>query len=158
MIIGLTGKNGSGKGEVAKYLQERGFHYYSLSDVLREEAQKQGKPVTRDVLVELGNTLRNYHGPAVLAEKVFARLDPEKNYVIDSVRHPREIQVFRRRRDFILATVRAPEKLRFERLKQRGRESDPKSFEDFQLLENREAKSATESDQQLDQAISLADV
>ena len=158
MIIGLTGKNGSGKGEVAKYLQERGFHYYSLSDVLREEAQKQGKPVTRDVLVELGNTLRNYHGPAVLAEKVFARLDPEKNYVIDSVRHPREIQVFRRRRDFILATVRAPEKLRFERLKQRGRESDPRTFEDFHVLEEREAKSTVESDQQLDQAIAMADV
>ncbi|MBI3307730.1 MAG: dephospho-CoA kinase [Candidatus Omnitrophica bacterium] len=158
MIIGLTGKNGSGKGEVAKYLQERGFHYYSLSDVLREEAQKENKPVTRDILVELGNQLRGAHGPAVLAEKIFARLDPEKNYVIDSLRHPSEIQVFRRRRDFILTTVRAPEKLRFERLRQRGRESDPKDFEQFQNLEGREAKSVTNSDQQLDQAISMADV
>ncbi|MBI3313764.1 MAG: dephospho-CoA kinase [Candidatus Omnitrophica bacterium] len=158
MIIGLTGKNGSGKGEVAKYLQERGFHYYSLSDVLREEAQRENKSVTRDVLVDLGNKLRQEHGPSVLAEKIFARLDPEKNYVIDSLRHPSEIQVFRRRRDFILTTVRAPERLRFERLRQRGRENDPRTFEDFQGLESREAKSATESDQQLDQAISMADV
>ncbi len=108
MIIGLTGKNGSGKGEVARYLQERGFQYYSLSDVLREEAGKEGKPITRDVLVDLGNRLRSQHGPSVLAEKIFSRLDPEKHYVIDSVRHPSEVGVFRRRADFMLALVKAP--------------------------------------------------
>jgi dCMP deaminase len=157
VIIGLTGKNGSGKGEVAKYLQERGFVYYSLSDVLREEVTKEGKPVTRDNLVAQGNKLRNEHGPSVLAEKIFCRLDPEKHYVIDSIRHPSEVQVFRRRNDFLLAAVRAPERLRFERLKQRGRESDPKTFEDFQALEAREAKSANTADQQLDQVIALND-
>ncbi|MBN1688739.1 MAG: dephospho-CoA kinase [Candidatus Omnitrophica bacterium] len=158
MIVGLTGKNGSGKGEVVKYLEERGFGVYSLSDVLREEAQKNKKPVTRDVLVELGNRLRAEHGPSFLAEKIFERLDPEKNYVVDSIRHPLEVKVFRRRSDFILACVRAPEKLRFERLRQRGRENDPKAFEDFQKLESKEAESRTESDQQLDAAIRSADI
>lgn len=158
MIIGLTGKNGAGKGEVAKYLQERGFHYYSLSDVLREEAVKSGQPVSRDLLVALGNQLRNQGGAGVLAEKVFSKLDPEKNYIIDSIRHPTEVNVFRRRRDFLLACVRAPERLRFERLRQRGRENDPKTFEDFKALESREASSQNEKDQQLDGAISLADV
>jgi dCMP deaminase len=157
VIIGLTGKNGSGKGEVVKYLQERGFVFYSLSDVLREEAAREGKPVTRDNLVELGNRLRNQGGPGVLAEKIFSRLDPEKHYVIDSIRHPSEVQVFRRRTDFILAAVRAPERLRFERLKQRGRENDPKTFEDFLALEAKEAKSPNSTDQQLDQAISMHD-
>lgn len=158
MIIGLTGKNGAGKGEVAKYLQERGFQYYSLSDVLREEAAKEGKEISRDILVELGNRLRGEFGPGVLAEKIFPRLDPEKHYVIDSVRHPSEVQVLRRRSDFILAAVRAPERLRFERLKQRARERDPKTFEEFLALETKEASSATAADQQLDGAIALADV
>ncbi len=157
MIIGLTGKNGAGKGEVARYLQERGFQYYSLSDVLREEATKSGGEVTRDVLVDLGNKLRNQQGPGVLAEKIFPRLDPEKHYVIDSVRHPSEVQVLRRRADFILASVRAPERLRFERLKLRARERDPKTFEEFQELEAREASSENSSNQQLDKAISMAD-
>lgn len=158
MIIGLTGKNGAGKGEVAKYLQERGFSYFSLSDVLREEAGKSGQPVTRDVLVELGNKLRQEMGPGALAEKVFTRLDPEKHYVVDSVRHPCEVQVLKRRKDFILANVYAPEKLRFERLKQRRRENDPMTYEDFLKLEQREAGSKNESDQQLDKAIQMADV
>ncbi|MBI4115086.1 MAG: AAA family ATPase [Candidatus Omnitrophica bacterium] len=158
MIIGLTGKNGGGKGEVAKFLTERGFQALSLSDVLREEAQKAAKPVTRDVLVELGNRLRNEFGSGVLAEKIYARLDPEKNYIIDSIRHPSEVQVFKRRRDFYLVHVQAPQKLRFERLRQRGRENDPRTFEEFLALEAKEAASAKSDDQQLDQAISLADV
>lgn len=158
MIIGLTGKNGAGKGEVAKYLQNRGFHYYSLSDVLREEAARHGGAISREVLVELGNRLRSEHGPGILAEKVFARLDPEKHYVIDSLRHPSEVQVLKRRADFILATVRAPEQLRFQRLKQRGRERDPKTLEDFKELEAREAQSDTASDQQLDRTIAMADI
>ncbi len=157
MIIGLTGKNGSGKGEVARYLQDRGFIYYSLSDVLREEAAKEGKAVTRDVLVELGNRLRGQIGPSALAEKIFPRLDPEKHYVIDSIRHPSEVQVFRRRADFMLAAVKAPERLRFERLKLRARESDPITFEDFVALEQKEAQSPNSNDQQLDKAIALHD-
>lgn len=157
MIIGLTGKNGAGKGEVVKFLRERGFHALSLSDVLREEAQRLGQTVERAVLVELGNRLRKEFGAGVLAEQIFARLDPEKNYVIDSIRHPAECQVFRRRRDFALVNVQAPQKLRFERLRQRGRENDPKTFNEFLALEAKEAVSGESSAQQLDQAISLAE-
>lgn len=157
MIIGLTGKNGAGKGEIAKYLQERGFHYYSLSDVLRETAQKEGLEVTRDTLVALGNRLRGERGAGALAEAIFSRLDPEKNYIVDSVRHPSEVAVLRRRKDFCLVQIKAPQRLRFERLKLRAREKDPRTFEEFVALEEKEAASSESSDQQLDKAIALAD-
>ena len=42
MIIALTGKNASGKGETATYLKSKGFSYYSLSDELREELKEKG--------------------------------------------------------------------------------------------------------------------
>ena len=158
MIIGLTGKNGSGKGEVANFLKERGFHYFSLSDALRDEAKKRGHEITRDVLVGLGNELREKEGPGCLAERIFAKLDPEKHYAIDSIRHPSEVQVFRRRNDFTLLRIHAPDRLRFERLRQRNRENDPKTYEEFLALENKEAKSKVKTDQQLDQAIASADI
>lgn len=158
MIIGLTGKNGGGKGEVAKFLVERGFHALSLSDVIREEAGRLGKPVTRETLVELGNELRKAGGAGVLAERIFARLDPEKNYVIDSIRNPAEVQVFRRRRDFCLIHVPAPQRLRFERLRLRARENDPRTFEEFLALEAKEASSPDSSSQQLDSTVSLANI
>ncbi len=158
MIIGLTGKNGGGKGEVVKFLQERGFQALSLSDVIREEATRAGKPVTRETLVELGNRLRKEGGAGVLAERIFSRLDPEKNYVIDSIRNPAEVLVLRRRRDFCLIHIQAPQRLRFERLNQRARENDPRTFEAFLALEAKEAASADSNNQQLNQTISLANL
>ncbi|MBI2107815.1 AAA family ATPase [Candidatus Woesearchaeota archaeon] len=69
MIIGLTGKNASGKGEAAAYLKKKGFEYHSLSDILREEATKRGIEHARENLINLGNELRSQFGPNYLAKK-----------------------------------------------------------------------------------------
>ncbi len=156
MIIGLTGKNGSGKGEVAKFLVDSGFIYHSLSDVLREELKKKGKAITRERLIELGTQLRQEGGPSVLADKILQKLDPEKNYVIDSIRNPAEVQALRKRDDFTLINVSAPQKIRFERTRARGRENDPVTFDEFVRLEKREAESPDPNSQQLNETIKLA--
>ena len=52
MIIGITGTNAAGKGEASKYLVSKGFQYFSLSDVLREELAVAGKEATREHLIE----------------------------------------------------------------------------------------------------------
>ncbi|MBI1978288.1 MAG: AAA family ATPase [Candidatus Omnitrophica bacterium] len=157
MIIGLTGKNGSGKGEVARFLKERGFEYHSLSDVVREELKKCKKPITRDHLIARGNELRKKFGSGVLAKRILDELEVDKHYVIDSIRHPEEAKTFKGKNGFVLLNVTAPEKVRFKRLKRRGRENDPKTFTEFKKLELREGKSAVGSDQQLNRTIQLAD-
>lgn len=157
MIIGLTGKNGSGKGEIVNILRSLNFHFHSLSDVLREELKAQGKEVTREALISLGNELRKSHGPSILAERVLGRLEADKNYVIDSIRNPHEAQAFKKRKGFTLLNVTALPKVRFERLTQRGRESDPQSFDEFLRLEEREAVGDSHA-QNLDSTIHLADV
>ena len=91
MIIGLTGKNGSGKTAVSEYLKSRGFEYYSLSDEIREEMRSRGLEITRDVLIEIGNELRRQFGPGVLAERILSKLGNERNYVVDSIRNPQEV-------------------------------------------------------------------
>jgi dephospho-CoA kinase len=42
MVVGLTGANAAGKGEVALHLCDRGFRVHSLSDIVREEAERRG--------------------------------------------------------------------------------------------------------------------
>ena len=74
MIIGLTGKNGSGKTEVSEYLKSRGFEYHSLSDEIRDEIRRRGLEITREVLIEVGNDLREKFGPGVLAERILSNL------------------------------------------------------------------------------------
>src|SRR3989338_5243598 len=124
MILGLTGRNGSGKGEVASFLQQCGFEYHSLSDIIRESIRKKGKKITRDLLIKEGTRLREQGGPGILAEKTLPKLSKEKSYVIDSIRNPEEVRVLKRRDDFLLLNIQAPQKIRFLRVKKRGREND----------------------------------
>ena len=86
MIIGLVGRNAAGKGTVANYLKEKGFYYFSLSDVLRQEAEKRGLEENRENLIAIGNELREKFGAQVLAEKAVEILEKDRNYVIDSIR------------------------------------------------------------------------
>ena len=157
MIIGLTGKNGSGKGEVARFLRERGFEYLSLSDVIRRELVKRKKRLTRENLVAQGNELRKKFGPDVLAKRTVEQMEMEKNYVVDSIRHPAEAKALKAHNGFALLNVTAPPKVRFERLRARGRENDPRTFGEFKKLERTEGGSSVRSDQQLDRTIGLAD-
>jgi len=157
MIIGLTGKNASGKGEVAKFLQDRGFIFLSLSDVLRAELKTRHLPVTRDHLTEVGNELRQKHGPGVLAQRILDTLGDTAHYVIDSFRNPAEVEVFRHRPDYLLWSIEASPRTRFERIKSRARENDPMTFAGFDRVEKREAKNHDRNKQNLDDCAGLAD-
>ena len=157
MILGLTGKIGAGKGEVARFLQEAGFQYHSLSDILREEIRKQGYEVTRGRLIEMGTRLRRENGLGALAELALKKLASDQNYVVDSIRNPEEVKVLRRRSDFRLIDVTAPRKMRFLRVKARWRENDPTTFKDFVETEEREFKSKDPAAQQLLVTAKMAD-
>ncbi|MBA7592865.1 hypothetical protein ES708_35062 [subsurface metagenome] len=70
IVVGLTGQFGAGCTDVvAAYLKEVGFHYYSLSDVVKDSAQKRlggfgyqelskNKKELRRILQDEGNKLR----------------------------------------------------------------------------------------------------
>jgi dephospho-CoA kinase len=157
MLIGLTGENCSGKGTTAEYLMKKGFHYLSLSDVIREELKAQGKEPTRDVMIEHGNELRKKFGPGVLALKTIENLDGDKNYIIDSIRLPAEVKEMKKQHGFYLIYVTAPQEIRFERMSCRGRVGDPKTFEEFMKLEKIEEENADKSKQNLKETSKLAD-
>src|SRR5256886_13809299 len=140
MLIGLTGRNAAGKGEVGRYLQKKSFYYYSLSDAIREEIRNRGEEPTRDRLIVVGNELRQRYGSNILAERILAKIEDDKHYIIDSIRNPAEVDAFRAAKHFKLIKVEAPAEVRFQRILSRQRESDPRTLEDFVALENREAE------------------
>ncbi len=158
MIIGLTGKNGSGKTAVAEYLQSRGFEYHSLSDEIRKEIGRRGQEITREVLIEVGNELREKLGPGILAERILRHLERDRNYVIDSIRNPHEVEVLRSRNDFTLLALEADETIRFERSRKRGRESAAQTMQQFLEEEARELDSSNPANQQLHATRQRADL
>jgi dephospho-CoA kinase len=154
LVIGLTGPNAAGKGEVARYLAKLGFEVHSLSDVVREEAARQGFPPEREHLIRIGNELRRGGGSGVLAERIRARLGAKA--VVDSIRNPAEVTVLRGVAGFVLVGVTAPATLRFERSVARARAGDPKTLAEFEERERQENTAAPEA-QQLDATFRLAD-
>jgi len=157
IVIGLTGENCAGKGTVAEYLKKKGFYYLSLSDVIREELTAEGKEITRTNLIHKGNALREEFGPAILATKTSAKIEKDKNYVVDSIRNPAEVKELKKLHGFTLFHVTAPAEMRFERMKARAREEDPKTLEAFLKIEKLEAKNAEKTKQNLNETVKLAD-
>jgi dCMP deaminase len=157
MIIGLTGENCAGKGVAAEYLMKKSFYYYSLSDVIREQLKEQGIPITRENMIKKGNQLRESLGPGALGKMVAQKLEEDKNYVIDSIRNPAEVEELKKLGRFFLFYITAPPKARFERIKARKREEDPKSYDAFRRLEKLEAENEDKTKQNLKGTARLAD-
>ncbi len=154
-LIGLTGPNGSGKGEAAAWLRARGYAYLSLSDILREELRRDGTPESRDSLIAKGNALRRAFGPDVLARRTLARV--EGPAVIDSIRNPAEVAVLRREPGFILLAFDAPAAVRFERARLRGRDESAADLDAF-IRKEAEERGSDPAAQQLDACLVLADI
>ena len=158
MILGVSGFNGAGKGEIVRFLEARSFYPLSLSDVIRDELRAKGLEETRERMIETGRALRAAHGPGGLAERLASRLLPDRNYVIDSVRHPAEVEVLRARTGrFRLLWVDADESVRLARIRARGRHGDPKTLEELRAFEARELANEDPAGQQLLAVQRLAD-
>jgi len=157
MIIGLTGKNGAGKGSVAQLLGQMGFVVFSLSDVLRDELRERGVPITRESLIRIGQELRIQYGPAVLADRLIDRLDHAADYCVDSFRHPQEVAAFRAIPGFQLWKVEADPLIRFQRCAKRAREGESVVLHDFLATEQQEFNSGDLTKQDVLQTLEQAD-
>lgn len=153
-LIGLTGTNGSGKGEAAAFFQKRGYSSLSLSDVIRDELEKEGVPITRDNLIRKGNEMRETQGADVLARLVMKKIKGKT--VVDSIRNPQEVEYLRRVDNFILLAIDAPVEMRFERAKKRGREESASTLQEF-IAKEAEEMTDRQTGQQLSNCLQLAD-
>ena len=159
-IIGLTGRNAAGKGTIADLLVKHDFRYHSLSDTLREELNQQKMDESRDNLILIGNQLRSQGGPGVLADLMIKNLATSENHIVDSIRNPYEVKSLRRdypKHKFILISIDAKPKIRFERLLNRGRKGDSNTWEQFIEQEMLEETSDDPNKQQLFNTIKEAD-
>jgi dephospho-CoA kinase len=154
LVLGVTGPNAAGKGEVSDYLRTLGFVVHSLSDIVREESAARGLPPEREHLIRIGTLLREQQGPGVLAERLIPRLGAKD--VVDSIRNPAEVERLRKVPGFVLIGVDAPAELRFARSRLRARPGDPQSLAEFTQRERQE-NSANPAGQQLRATFELAD-
>ena len=162
MIIGITGWMAAGKDTVADYLiEKRGFLYISLSDIIREALRAEGREVSRDNLREKGNELRDQYGPDYLAQQALKIVvaNPEKDYVIPSIRQSAEVRVLRDNPAFKLWAVVGPIEERFARMQVRKR-GDDQLITSIEVLKEKEdaENGGTANCQEVGVTVSMADV
>lgn len=157
MLVGLTGRNASGKTTVVNWFSSKGIRTTSCSDSIRNWLSEQGIPESRDSLIEGGRELRRRGGAGVLAEMLLTDLDGE-DAVIDSIRTPGEVEALRQRSDFILIEIRAGVDSRWSRSQSRGRTGDPKKKETFLAQEKSEEVAKDDAGQALNATAEMADM
>lgn len=144
IILGVVGQIASGKGAVSEYLHTKyNANVYGFSKPLRDVLQRLYLPIVRENMANLSTILRQIFGnnlmSRVLAEDI--KQDTNKLIVVEGVRRPEDLEQIKLLPNFKLIRVIADERLRYERLIQRGQNKDDqtKTFAEFQEDEKAEA-------------------
>ncbi len=143
MIIGVTGTNGAGKGEVVRYLvEEKNFTHFSVRDEITAEIVKRGLPVNRPNMNEIGTNLRETHGADYFIRLFVERAKEEgiENIAIESIRSPFEANTLHALGGKLIV-VDADLETRYDRVVTRGAATDKVSFEEFCAQQEREMTS-----------------
>lgn len=125
---------GSGKGIIALAARKLGLPVISMGDIVREEALRRGLPLNRRSLSSLAAEIRACEGPEAIARRCFSKINSELSttILIDGLRSPFEYWAFRERyQEMILIFVFASPGVRYARLRLRGREDDPQTWDEF---------------------------
>src|SRR5690348_3545010 len=119
IVIGLTGRMGSGKTAIADILKnDFGFCYIRYSFVLAEWFKTD--PDAKADLQRLGWNVMSGHSQVELNRRLLAKID-RRDWVVDGLRHPIDYESLRNkfRAEFSLIFVQTSSNTRFSRLQNR---------------------------------------
>ena len=144
MIIAAVGKNASGKDYFLEYIaREFGIPMLSVGDIVRELADIEGVPKTRESLHAVSQKYMGKYGqdffPRRLIEKI--KENGYKDVLISGFRPPSDVECFKEAfgEDFYLvAIVVESDKKRWERTVARGSARDNITYEQFLAFDQRE--------------------
>ena len=144
IILGFVGDLASGKGTLAKYLQEK-YHCntYRFSTMLRDILNRIYVENSRENLQLISKILRENFGQDVMSNVIAKDVERDENdlVIVDGIRRPTDITYLQNLEGFHLIYITAESKTRWERMVKRQENPDEKdkTFEQFLLDEQAEA-------------------
>ncbi|HEY9245290.1 MAG TPA: AAA family ATPase [Candidatus Methanoperedens sp.] len=156
LIIGAIGPIGSGKDTVLQIIFENfDFEIISIGDLVRDLTRERGLGCTRENLQQTSLMYFSKYGRDFFPKKVIEIIEKNgyENVCISGIRTCTDVEVLKNHYDnkFFLIYVRADKNIRFNRLKNRNEERDPKNFNEFLIQDLNEEKF------QFSEAIQLSD-
>jgi|SRR5947209_3882546 len=129
LIVGITGRIGSGKTTVARYLESRyEFQYLRYSAVLEEWRAKD--PESKTHLQKVGWEVMAGGMQAELNRRLIAQIVPNADVAVDGLRHPLDYETLSNSfsLSFHLLYIDSTPHVRFERLNKKSKYEDFASF------------------------------
>jgi dephospho-CoA kinase len=143
-IVGVVGNIGSGKDEVLKYLKARySVPYLSTGDLVRQRAEKEGVPPTRENLETISEQCFMELGKGCFVKMVAEEIKKRGWSMagISGIRAPADVKALKDifGHDFVLLRVEVEDpELRFQRVLHRHEGRDPEKYADFQVQDRSE--------------------
>ena len=140
--LGLMGKMGSGKGFAARYLAKKyNYKVITMGNFVRTLARKEKIKPTRENLEKLQKKYSKIYRHDYVIEKVIEKAKTMRGpLLLDGIRKPLQAKLAKKNLGTVLIEIYAAPKIRFERMKRRGRKSDSNAFEEFKKIEAQEDK------------------
>jgi dephospho-CoA kinase len=136
-IIGVVGKNGSGKDEILKYLRTKyAIPFLSTGDIVREMAREKGVEPTRENLKVISEQCFRDMGKGCFVKLVVERIRCHGYQIsgISGIRSSDDVKILKDMlgHEFILVSVTVSDThKRYHRMLNRGEERDPQSYDQF---------------------------
>ena len=143
LVLIVVGLPGSGKSIAAGMLEKMGFEVIELGDIWRELLKKNHIPRYDPIGTrEFTRKIREKYGKEVYARYAYRKVQKRRRMVaIMGVRSTYESRYLKRKlKNIHIVALLAPMKMRFSRLKHRGKPEDPKTLKSFRWLETREKR------------------
>ncbi|MDD5127732.1 MAG: AAA family ATPase [Dehalococcoidales bacterium] len=169
-IIGVVGKNGSGKDEVLKYLRDKyGVPFLATGDMVRAVAAREGRELSRENLREISERYFAKYGKGCFVKLVAEEIKKNGWNIagISGIRAGEDIEILQGifGKDFVLVNVFVTDPhQRYLRMRSRGEARDPLDYAQFQRQEEAEEKlfnlsaAASRADYSLSNDGTLADL
>jgi dephospho-CoA kinase len=120
IIIGISGKMGSGKTTLAKLLSSTyDIPIVSFGDYVRSEAKKRDLVESRILLQELGQSMLEKDAVAFCKNVLYSKWDGKTSLIVDGIRHRSVYEIIWQLvapRKFILIYVASIDSIRLKRL------------------------------------------
>lgn len=159
LIVGVVGRAGAGKDELADYLcRECGAQHLSIGDLVREIAAERGVEKTRQNLHAITREFYQSKGQSYFINRIISHIEADIHnlVVISGIRSPTDVEIFRERygdKFLLVAVVVNNPRLRFGYIHGRDDPRDPQAFDEFSDQDQQE-----ESLFQISATLKLADL
>ncbi|OGF28276.1 hypothetical protein A2477_00440 [Candidatus Falkowbacteria bacterium RIFOXYC2_FULL_47_12] len=145
IIIGFVGEIASGKDTAVMYLVKK-YHasQYKFSGILRDILNRLYLELSRENLQKISQVLRENFSQDILSKVIASDVQADNNaiVIVNGIRRASDIVYLRELPNFHIIHITADMRTRYERLVQRGENSDDKTktFEQFQKDHKAEAE------------------